>query len=357
MSIQRMNPLLQSFRSDGHISLNEAKTLACPNNGIGKHFDSDEFEVVRRLVSDIDKGTLAAKPVDDQLKILNDKHQARLVDRGVRIGASVAGGLIAAIGLISAVSSASLGAAIPAILFGGPVAMGVIIGIAALGGLIHSKISPVKAEDVQNNTEKAQAAMNFEKDPQTEAGLQKGGIAGGIFSGLWGGGTLVGAAGYAMQNLTSVGFGGAIALYGLFTVLPVGAAVGALCGVGALVGHLVSRSQDKRLEETPSGAVTADAEAKKFLEDLLKKGTDAEEPVRDNAKSGAKIGGIVGGIGATGALALGTATIATNAGAALTFLGIAAPVAGLGVMAAAGIGAGIGALVGWNKSKDIETID
>ena len=31
MSIQRVNPLLQSFRSDGHISLNEAKTLACPN--------------------------------------------------------------------------------------------------------------------------------------------------------------------------------------------------------------------------------------------------------------------------------------------------------------------------------------
>ena len=202
MSIQRMNPLLQSFRSDGHISLNEAKALACPNNGIGKHFDSDEFEVVRRLVSDIDKGTLAARPVDDQLKTLNDKHQARLVDRGVRIGASVAGGLIAATGLMSAISSASLGAAIPAILFGGPVAMGVIIGIAALGGLIHSKVSPVKAQDIQNNSEKAQAAMSFEKDPQTEAGLQKGGIAGGIFSGLWGGGTLVGAAGYVHQCRT-----------------------------------------------------------------------------------------------------------------------------------------------------------
>ena len=113
--------------------------------------------------------------------------------------------LVAASGLMAAISDASLGAAIPAIVLGGPIAMGVIIGIAALGGLIHSKVSPIEAEDIQSNSEKAQAAMNFEKDPQTEAGLHKGGIAGGIFSGLWGGGTVVGAAGYAMQNLTSVG--------------------------------------------------------------------------------------------------------------------------------------------------------
>ena len=225
-----------------------------------------------------------------KLKPLNEKHQARLVDRGVRIGAGVAGGLVAAGGLMSAISSASLGAAIPAIVLGGPIAMGVIIGIAALGGLIHSKVSPVKAEDIQNNSEKAQAAMNFEKDPQTEAGLHKGGIAGGIFSGLWGGGTVVGAAGYAMQNLTSVGFGGALALYGLATVLPVGAVVGALCGVGALVGYLVSRSQDKRLEETPSGAVTADAEAKKFLEDLLKREPTLKSPFATTQRAARKSG-------------------------------------------------------------------
>ena len=85
---------------------------------------------------------------------LNEKHQARLVDRGVRIGAGVAGGLVAASGLMAAISSASLGAAIPAIVLGGPIAMGVIIGIVALGGLIHSKVSPIKAEDIQNNRKK-----------------------------------------------------------------------------------------------------------------------------------------------------------------------------------------------------------
>ena len=66
MSIAALNGLANSYRADGVISLHEAEHLTARQGpqakAVGHFLDKDEFEVVRRVASDIQSGNLVAKP-------------------------------------------------------------------------------------------------------------------------------------------------------------------------------------------------------------------------------------------------------------------------------------------------------
>ena len=114
--------------------------------------------------------------------------------------------------------------------------------------------------------------MNFEKDPQTEAGLQKAGSPEDILRSL---GRRYACWCSRLRNAEpNLGWIWRCSR----TLRSFHRSSSRRGGWRTLRRWRPRRSfslslTDKRLEETPSGAVTADAEAKKFLEDLLKEPT------------------------------------------------------------------------------------
>jgi len=287
---------------------------------------------------------------------VNKKNKERLVHKGVKI-AGITGAVISALALGGiaitggpAVISAS--GAFAAL-------VGVIVGVGALAGFIRSKTHPISAEDVQNQSPKALAAQNFKKNTDVQRGVKITGIVSGVMAGIVAVGGVIGLSGLAAAVGGGASGAGAALLGFAFSVAfvggPVIGAMALLIGLGALGGYIHSRIKKARLKNTPEGPVTASPEAKALIDEVVAKGPTAKNQVKASAKTGAKVGGIISGIG-VGLFAVGTSIAAATGAAASVgtvfwIAGIAFLPLGFGLLALTGICIGIGALVGYFKSK------
>jgi len=368
MSVNALKPTLSAIRADGHITLEEAKTLTNPNKGLGVNTDKDEFEVFKRLSADVKVGNQLENPAPETVKEVNRMNKERLVDKGVRIGAGVGpfvgiGTAIASfMGLASWGGAAVFGghavaAGIGGVVWAFPVAIGlalavagITIGIGALAGYIHSRRNPITAGEIKRKTPLALAAAKFKKNPLVQRGIKIAGIIGGSISAV-----------FAVSGTTlaiGVGIGGGAALaggallgFGAPAIGVLGLGVAVLIGLGALGGYIHSKIKGDN-SVTP---VTADPEAAKLIKETVDKGVTTKDHVKKGTKIGGIVGGVLGGltVGGWAAITAGLAATAGAEGAAvvLAFSSAAFLPVGLGVLAGIAVCVGFGALCGFIHSK------
>ena len=374
MSVTALKPTLSAIRADGHITLEEAKTLTNPNKGLGVNTDADELEVFKRLAADVKVGNQLDNPTAESVKEVNSKNQARLVDKGVRIGAGVGPFVGIGTAVASFLGLASWGGAV---VFGGhhvaaglggvvwafPGAIGVAvavagitIGIGALAGYIHSRRNPITAGEIKRKTPMALAAAKFKKNPLVQRGIKIAGIIGGSISAVFA------VAGTTLAIGAGIGGGAALAgsmllAFGAPAIGVLGLGVAALIGLGALGGYIHSKIKGDNSVEP----VTADPEAAELIKETVNKGVTTKDHVKKGTKIGGIVGGVLGGltVGGWAVISAGLAGAAGAEGAAvvLTFASAAFLPVGLGVLAGIAVCVGFGALCGYihskmNKQKD-----
>jgi hypothetical protein len=255
MSVNALNASISAARADGNITAEEAKTLTSPEV-LGAYTDKDEFQALTNLAASVRGANTVPKP----------KEKQSLTKRGVNIGGIVGGtiGVVGAVGAVTLAVGAGVAGGGLAVLValpftGGAVLaclafVGIVIGIGALGGYIHSQVkgSPKEQPSVGPVTADLEAAYQLEQTldkgvttkNHVKKGTKIGGIVGGVLGGLglggWGVATLV-AAGSTTGFLT----GTAALGVGFLTFWPV--ALGALAvagisvGLGALGGYIHSK--------------------------------------------------------------------------------------------------------------------
>jgi uncharacterized protein YneF (UPF0154 family) len=158
----------------------------------------------------------------DLVKEVNDKNRARLVHKGVKIGAGIGSGLGVALAFIFP----------PLIIVPIPVA----IGVGALAGYIHSRRKPITESQIAQDSPLALAAAQFKKNPLVQRGVKIGGIIGGVIGVPVGGFiAFMGATAFATS------FGSAVLVFGAYFGCIAGAAVCLLIGLGALGGYIHSK--------------------------------------------------------------------------------------------------------------------
>lgn len=246
MSINALNSTISAIRTDGHISAAEAATLTSPKV-LGAYTNQDEFERLGNLARDIEApNAINVKPVEKQ----------SLVKRGVKIAGAIGGtiGGVGAVGLLTFAAALPFAeggvwaiATIPIAiggLLGIAAGVGVVIGLGALGGYIHSKVkgSPKAEPSAGSVTADAEAAAQIKKvldkgitaeDP-VKKGMKIGGIVGGVLGGLGLGSWVVG---------TFL----AIETFAMF--FPVAIAALAVAGIAVGIGALVGSNQRKNQED------------------------------------------------------------------------------------------------------------
>lgn len=357
MSVNALKPTLSAIRADGDINLEEIKVLIDPKKGLGVNTDMDEFEVFRRLATDIKVGNLK-NVTSETVKEVNDNNKKRLVHKGVNIAAAV-GSVLGVAALIA--SPFLLG---PAFFVAPAIAMAIVgltVGIGALAGFIRSRTTPITKGEIKRQSPLAVAATRFKKNPLVQRGVKIGGAIGGTIGG-------VGAVGVLTTTAAAFIVGAGVAGAGAFAgpvLLATASALGVLLtgvalfiGVGALGGYIHSKIKGSGDKDIPAGPVTADAEAVALLEKTIDKGVTTKDHVKKGTKIGGIVAGVLGGLGLGGwsagaliAAALASAGAVTAGGvgllvAAYTFF----PVAGV-VLAVAAVCVGIGALAGFIHSK------
>ena len=184
MSVAALKPIIRDIRADGHISLAEAKMLTSNENAIGKYLDHDEFELIRNVATDL-RPTNDTTPINEKVDALNVKNKDRLVGKGVKIAGLTGAALAGIVALGTALEAGAIGAFFSVAFTAAPL-VALAVGVGALIGFIVSKSSPVTKEDVENNTEKAQAADNYKKDVNVDAAARNGAKAGGAVAGVFG---------------------------------------------------------------------------------------------------------------------------------------------------------------------------
>ena len=366
MSIAALNSSVSAFRADGHITLDEAKTLMSPQT-LGAYTDKDEFEVIKRLATDVKLGNLkTATP--EVVEEVNANNQARLIDKGVKIGAAVAS-VVAIIGIVCTAVIPALAASVAyfAMALGAASAIAALgVGIGALAGFIHSRLNPITKSEVEQESPLALAATRFKKNPLVQRGIKIAGAIGGTIGGVGAVGVMTTSVSAAMLGApASFGLGAGAALVGIILT-----GISLIIGIGALGGYIHSKIKGAE----PEAPVTADVKAAALIEKAVEKGVTAE----DHLEKGTKIGGIVGGvlsglalsIWSIGALLISSfgaafATVATaegmlagglTLGALYVYGATFAPVA-VGALAVIGVAVSIGALVGFIQSKVKKEVD
>ena len=281
MSVNALKPTLSAIRADGHLTLDEVKTLTNPNNGLGVNTDNDEFEVFKRLSADVKVGNQLKNVTPDVVKEINDKNKERLVHKGVKIGGAVGGGVggtafVAVAATVIGLAAAAGGYAILGVFWAVPVALGIgaaiagiAVGIGALAGYIRSRRNPITASEIKRKSPLAMAAAQFKKNPLVKRGVKIGGIIGGVISGL-------GAVPLGFLAVAAVMWGGSAA--GLIVAAPVvlgllGGAVCLMIGLGALGGYIHSKVKGHN-HENP--LMTADPEAVALIEETVQNGVTSD---------------------------------------------------------------------------------
>ena len=252
MSVTALNSAISAARADGNITTEEAKTLTSPQV-LGAYTDKDEYQALTNFAADIKGANTVPKPEAKQT----------LTKRGVNIGAII-GTTIGTVGAVGAITIA-VGTAIAAgtaaalvislplaggFILGMAVFVGIVIGIGALGGYIHSQVKGDPKEEASAGpvTADLEAAYQIEKTLDkgvttknpVKKGMKIGGIVGGVLGGLglggWSIATLVGSAGAS---------GGAALTAGFIAFWPVALGVltvaGLSVGIGALAGYIHSK--------------------------------------------------------------------------------------------------------------------
>jgi len=358
MSVNALKPTLSAIRADGDINLEEIKVLIDPKKGLGVNTDTDEFELFKRLATDVKVGNLK-NVTPETVKEVNTNNKKRLVHKGVKIGAIV-GSVLGVVGLIA--TPIILG---PAFFVAPAIAMAIVgltVGIGALAGFIRSRTTPITKGEIKRQSPLAVAATRFKKNPLVQRGVKIAGAIGGTIGGVGAVGVVTTA---AAAFILGAGAGGAagpvlLAATAAFGVLLTGVAL--LIGIGALGGYIHSKIKGSGDKDIPTGPVTADAEALALLEKTIDKGVTTKDHVKKGTKIGGIVAGVIGGLGLGGwsAVALiGSGVLAAGAGAGAGAAGgfalvLAAytffPVAGV-VLAVAALSVGIGALAGFIHSK------
>jgi len=347
MSVAALKPIIRDIRADGHISLAEAKMLTSNENAIGKYLDHDEFELIRNVATDL-RPTNDTTPINEKVDALNVKNKDRLVGKGVKIAGLTGAALAGIVALGTALEAGAIGAFFSVAFTAAPL-VALAVGVGALIGFIVSKSSPVTKEDVENNTEKAQAADNYKKDVNVDAAARNGAKAGGAVAGVFGFAGTLGVAGFALTNTAAATAAGAalyFAVTGAFSLV----ATGAFAGVAALGAYIYSKVKEGQNSDVPTGAIEASPEAKAHLDEFLKQGTTAKDEVAKGTKIGGIVGGVLSGLGVLAWAGL-SATTAAGASMGLMIAGTAFIPTGLACLAVIGVCAGLGALGGFIKSK------
>ncbi len=177
------------------------------------------------LAADVKPDTKLTTVTPDLVKEVNDKNKARLVHKGVKIGAGIGSVLGVALVFFSP----------PLILVAIPVAA-LSIGVGALAGYIHSRRKPITESQIAQDSPLALAAAQFKKNPLVQRGVKIGGIIGGVIGVPVGGFiALMGATAFATS------FGSAVLVFGAYFGCIAGAAVCLLIGLGALGGYIHSK--------------------------------------------------------------------------------------------------------------------
>ena len=354
MSVNALKPTLSAIRADGDINLEEIKVLIDPNKGLGVNTDTDEFEIFRRLATDIKVGNLK-NVTPETVKEVNDNNKKRLVHKGVKIGAIVGGVLGVAALIATPILLGPLFYVAPAVAMA---VLGLTVGIGALAGFIRSRTTPITKGEIKRQSPLAVAATRFKKNPLVQRGVKIGGAIGGTIGGVGAVGVVTTAAAAFILGAGAAGGAGPVLLVAASALGILGAGVALLIGIGALGGYIHSKIKGSRDKDIPTGPVTADAEAAALLEQTINKGVTTKDYVKKGTKIGGIVAGVIGGLGiggwSAGALiSAGIASVgAVGAGgmgllvAAYTFF----PVAGI-VLAVAALSVGIGALAGFIHSK------
>ena len=351
MSISALKPALSAARADGHITLEEAKNLTNPQNGLGTVIDKDEFEIFTRLANDIKKSEPASLPAAEKLAEVNAKNKTRLVNKGVKI-AGITAAVVSVVGGVAAMALIGVGGffAVAAI----PVFVALAVGVGALAGFIRSRTNPISAEDIKNKTPIAVEAENYTQNP----GVKTAGKIGLASVGILGIGGLLGNIGFAVGFGSGLGGVGAALGVGVlassgFIGIPVLIGLTAVVGIGALVGYIYNRVRQNRLKDIPKGEVTASPEAKALIDEVIAKGPTAKDQVQTSSNTGAKVGKIISGVivGLWGVATIGGAVIGGEVAAAIWIAGLAFVPVGFACLAIIGVATGIGALVGYVKSR------
>ena len=173
------------------------------------------------LATDVKLGNKLKTVTPELVREVNDKNKARLVHKGIKIGAGIGSGLGVALAFLSP----------PLIVVAIPVA----IGIGALAGYIHSQRKPITKSQIEQNSPLALAAAQYKKNPLVKRGVKIGGIIGGVIGVPVGG--LIALTAAAMIAPT---FGGAVIVFGAVFIGVGGAIVSLLIGLGALGGYIHS---------------------------------------------------------------------------------------------------------------------
>ncbi|MED5463636.1 MAG: hypothetical protein VX699_03200 [Myxococcota bacterium] len=354
MSVNALKPTLSAIRADGNINLEEIEVLIDPKKGLGVNTDADEFELFRRLATDIKVGNLK-NVTPETVKEVNDNNKKRLVHKGVKIGAAVGGVLGVAALIATPILLGPLFFAAPGIAMA---VLGLTVGIGALAGFIRSRTTPITKGEIKRQSPLAVAATRFKKNPLVQRGVKIAGAIGGTIGGTGALGALtVGSIVAIAAGTTSLAAPVIAVTAGYIGVL--GAGVALLIGIGALGGYIHSKVKGSGDKDIPTGPVTADAEAVALLEKTIDKGVTTKDYVKKGTKIGGIVAGVIGGLGLGGWTAgtIITSAVAGASGGAVAagiVAGVAGwyflPVAGV-VLAAAALSVGIGALAGFIHSK------
>ena len=213
------------------------------------------------------------------------------------------------------------------------------------------------AADITPEGSSAVATEARKKNSLVKRGVKITGIMSGIASSVPVFASILAMVGGAVAG----GFAG-LGIAALFTALPAlvvcGIGTGALIGLGALGGYIHSKIKQSRNKDL-SGPVTADADAKAALEALIQEGPTAKDHVKKGAKVGGIVAGALSGVGAIGWMAVSgvlgaNIAAASGVGAAIAFAGVTFLPFGAACLAVAALCVGIGALVGYIRSKRSE---
>jgi hypothetical protein len=342
MSVTALKPALSAIAADGHITLEDAKTLTSPKN-LGAYTDKDEFALIKGLAADVKVGNQLDVVTSDTVKEVNAKNKARLVHKGVKIGSAVGafgmvGGVIASAALVSAPAALGIGAAV----------LGAAAGIGALVGAVRSRRNPISANEIKEKTPLALAAATFKKNPRVERGIKNAGVIVGAICGV------VAVASTIALSGAILGSGAAGAMQLLIYTGPVLGALAGVAVIGVGLGALVGYIRSKIKGDSPVVPTTAAPEAAALLEETLKKGVTAKDYVKKGTQIGKKVGGVLAGLGVAAyavSLVVGMVTGTGTVAGALTFGGLAFISLGIILLVGVGLCMGIGTLSGWIYSK------